>query len=115
MHEPVMVAEVLEHLAPSRGGVFVDCTVGLGGHTQAIFDAGATRVIGLDRDPHALAAAAQAHTVRVRKGWARDAVGAAMRFCFEWATRSLPPGAHGEPGMGDFHRAKHENSRERGG
>jgi 16S rRNA C1402 N4-methylase RsmH len=29
-----MVAEVLEHLEPSRGGVFVDCTVGLGGHTR---------------------------------------------------------------------------------
>ena len=26
-----MVAEVLEHLEPSRGGLFVDCTVGLGG------------------------------------------------------------------------------------
>ena len=30
VHEPVMVAEVLEHLEPSRGGLFVDCTVGLG-------------------------------------------------------------------------------------
>jgi 16S rRNA (cytosine1402-N4)-methyltransferase len=54
MHEPVMVAEVLEHLAPARGGVFVDCTVGAGGHARAILDAGASRVIGLDRDPEAL-------------------------------------------------------------
>ena len=54
MHEPVMVAEVLEHLAPARGGVFVDCTVGYGGHTRALLHAGASRVIGLDRDPDAL-------------------------------------------------------------
>jgi 16S rRNA (cytosine1402-N4)-methyltransferase len=54
MHEPVMVAEVLEHLAPARGGVFVDCTVGYGGHTRAMLHAGASRVIGLDRDPDAL-------------------------------------------------------------
>ena len=49
-----MVAEVLEHLAPERGGVFVDCTVGLGGHARALLEAGASRVIGLDRDPSAL-------------------------------------------------------------
>ena len=54
MHEPVMVAEVLEQLVPARGGVFVDCTVGYGGHTRALLDAGASRVIGLDRDPQAL-------------------------------------------------------------
>jgi 16S rRNA (cytosine1402-N4)-methyltransferase len=60
MHEPVMVAEVLEHLAPARGGVFVDCTVGYGGHTRAMLDAGASRVIGLDRDPDALRQAAAA-------------------------------------------------------
>jgi 16S rRNA (cytosine1402-N4)-methyltransferase len=54
MHEPVMVAEVLEHLAPARGGVFVDCTVGLGGHARALLDAGASTLIGLDRDPAAL-------------------------------------------------------------
>jgi len=53
-HEPVMVAEVLEHLTPSRGGVFVDATVGLGGHARALLDAGASRLIGLDRDPAAL-------------------------------------------------------------
>jgi 16S rRNA (cytosine1402-N4)-methyltransferase len=60
MHEPVMVAEVLEHLAPARGGVFVDCTVGYGGHTRAMLHAGASRVIGLDRDPDALRQAAAA-------------------------------------------------------
>src|SRR5918999_60980 len=54
LHEPVMVAEVLEHLAPSRGGVFVDCTVGLGGHARALLEAGASRLIGLDRDAGAL-------------------------------------------------------------
>jgi 16S rRNA (cytosine1402-N4)-methyltransferase len=52
-----MVAEVLEHLAPSRGGLFVDCTVGLGGHARALVEAGASRVIGLDRDEQALARA----------------------------------------------------------
>jgi 16S rRNA (cytosine1402-N4)-methyltransferase len=60
MHEPVMVAEVVEQLAPGRGGTFVDCTVGYGGHTRAILDAGAARVIALDRDPGALRHAATA-------------------------------------------------------
>ena len=60
MHEPVMVAEVLHHLAPARGGVFVDCTVGFGGHARAMLDAGASSLIGLDRDPAALAKAAAA-------------------------------------------------------
>src|SRR5258705_13872126 len=57
VHEPVMVAEVLAHLDPSRGGVFVDCTVGLGGHARAVLTGGASRLIGLDRDPAAVAAA----------------------------------------------------------
>jgi len=60
MHEPVMVAEVLDHLAPARGGLFVDCTVGAGGHARAILEAGAARLIGLDRDPDALAHASAA-------------------------------------------------------
>jgi 16S rRNA (cytosine1402-N4)-methyltransferase len=53
-HEPVMVAEVLAHLVPARGGLFVDCTVGLGGHTEALLENGASRVLGFDRDPEAL-------------------------------------------------------------
>ena len=59
LHEPVMTREVLAFLQPERGGVFVDCTVGMGGHALAMLEAGATRVIGLDRDPAALAIAAQ--------------------------------------------------------
>ena len=59
-HEPVMVAEVLDLLQPSRGGLFVDCTAGLGGHARAVLDAGATRLIGLDRDLSALALAREA-------------------------------------------------------
>jgi 16S rRNA (cytosine1402-N4)-methyltransferase len=55
-----MVSEVVEHLAPSRGGVFVDCTVGLAGHAHALLDAGAARLIGIDRDPDALAQAGEA-------------------------------------------------------
>ena len=58
VHEPVMTREVLTFLAPERGGVFVDCTVGLGGHSKALLEAGATRVVGHDRDPAALALAA---------------------------------------------------------
>jgi 16S rRNA (cytosine1402-N4)-methyltransferase len=55
-----MVAEVLEHLEPSRGGLFIDCTVGLGGHARALLEGGASRLIGLDRDPAAVAAARSA-------------------------------------------------------
>jgi len=59
-HEPVMVPEVVDLLTPSRGGLFVDCTAGLGGHTRALLEAGASQVLALDRDPAALAAARDA-------------------------------------------------------
>ena len=56
-HVPVMTREVVALLRPERGGLYVDCTVGLGGHTRALLEAGAERLIGLDRDPDALAVA----------------------------------------------------------
>jgi len=59
-HEPVLVAETVALLDPSRGGLFVDCTVGLGGHARAVLDAGASRLLGFDRDTTALALAAAA-------------------------------------------------------
>ncbi len=57
-HEPVMVAEALSLLDPGRGGLFVDCTTGLGGHTRALLEGGASRVLAIDRDPDALRIAA---------------------------------------------------------
>src|SRR4051794_21819156 len=68
VHEPVLLAETVALLDPSRGGLFVDCTVGLGGHSRAILDGGATRLIGLDRDSTALvlaAASLAAYTDRI--------------------------------------------------
>lgn len=53
-HVPVLTAEALQQLRPERGGLFVDCTVGLGGHASALLAAGASRLIGLDRDLDAL-------------------------------------------------------------
>ena len=54
-HRPVLLEETLKFLAPERGGLFVDCTVGLGGHSEAILKSSPdTRVIGMDLDPAAL-------------------------------------------------------------
>jgi 16S rRNA (cytosine1402-N4)-methyltransferase len=59
-HVPVLVDEVRTLLLPERGGTFVDCTVGLAGHARMLLEAGATRLIGIDRDTDALAIARDA-------------------------------------------------------
>jgi 16S rRNA (cytosine1402-N4)-methyltransferase len=54
-HRPVLLGETIKFLAPERGGLFVDCTLGLGGHSEAILESSfATRVVGIDLDPEAL-------------------------------------------------------------
>ncbi|HEY7725841.1 MAG TPA: 16S rRNA (cytosine(1402)-N(4))-methyltransferase RsmH [Anaeromyxobacteraceae bacterium] len=54
-HEPVLASEVVELLEPGPGRLLLDCTVGGGGHAERFLEAGAA-VIGLDRDPRAVAA-----------------------------------------------------------
>ncbi len=56
VHEPVLPRETVELLRPQAGELFVDGTLGGGGHAALLLERGA-RVIGLDRDPRAVAAA----------------------------------------------------------
>ena len=57
-HTPVLLAPLLKAVAPVRG-LWLDGTFGAGGYTRGLLQAGADRVIGIDRDPmaHQLAAA----------------------------------------------------------
>ncbi|MGI6082191.1 MAG: 16S rRNA (cytosine(1402)-N(4))-methyltransferase RsmH [Limnochordia bacterium] len=59
-HETVLREETVHYLRAAQGGIFIDGTLGGGGHTQAILQAHPeTRVIGIDRDPEALCASKQ--------------------------------------------------------
>lgn len=54
-HEPVLLDEVIRLLRPGKDGIYLDCTVGGGGHAEAILRTGGltTRLIGVDRDSEA--------------------------------------------------------------
>ncbi|MCS6873454.1 MAG: 16S rRNA (cytosine(1402)-N(4))-methyltransferase RsmH [Acidobacteriota bacterium] len=50
-HKPVLLSEALDYLKPWHGGVFVDATLGLGGHSQALLSSSSDlTLIGLDKD-----------------------------------------------------------------
>lgn len=57
-HVPVLLDRVVALLQPAlerEGAVLVDCTLGLGGHSEAVLERiGSARVVGIDRDPEAL-------------------------------------------------------------
>lgn len=59
-HQPVLLRETIEELVTKKDGIYVDCTLGGGGHTEAILSASPdTRVIGIDQDTEALKASAE--------------------------------------------------------
>ena len=58
VHIPVLTGPVIEWLAPAAPGLLVDATVGLGGHAEALLEAApGFRLLGVDRDPQAVAEA----------------------------------------------------------
>jgi 16S rRNA (cytosine1402-N4)-methyltransferase len=69
-HIPVMLAEVLRFLQPEPGGHYIDGTIGGGGHTAAILARSAPegKVLGIDRDPRALARVGDLLAEEVRQG-----------------------------------------------
>ena len=54
-HLPVMLAEVIAALGPKDGGHYIDGTFGGGGYARAILEAADCKVLGIDRDPEAIA------------------------------------------------------------
>lgn len=54
-HKPVLVQEVVQGVAPQANEIYVDATFGRGGYTRALLDASPCQVIGIDRDPEAIA------------------------------------------------------------
>lgn len=78
-HIPVLVREVVTSLQPKPEGVYLDCTVGGGGHAAAILEAAGppSRLVGIDRDPEAITVARDrlgcfADRVRLIRGDYRD-------------------------------------------
>jgi 16S rRNA (cytosine1402-N4)-methyltransferase len=56
-HRSVLLHETVEALRLRSGDLVVDCTLGAGGHTEAILESGDVRVVGIDRDESALSLA----------------------------------------------------------
>ena len=97
-HLPVMLKEVLAMLSPKDGGHYVDGTFGGGGYARAILEAADCRVLGIDRDPDAIArgqALVQHFAGRLtlvqgefsQHGYECSAANAATASCSIWACR----------------------------
>jgi 16S rRNA (cytosine1402-N4)-methyltransferase len=89
-HEPVLRDAVVAALAPARGGVHVDGTLGAGGYTRALLEGGAARVIAIDRDPDAIAAA---------RGWADDWGDRLTLVHARFGALDVVAAEHGAPGV----------------
>jgi 16S rRNA (cytosine1402-N4)-methyltransferase len=73
-HVPVLLKEAMDFLRVRPGGTYVDCTLGMGGHAEAIFRqlGPSGRLLGFDRDPEAMALA-KGRLERIREGIAGQA------------------------------------------
>jgi 16S rRNA (cytosine1402-N4)-methyltransferase len=73
-HVPVLLKEAMDFLRVRPGGTYVDCTLGMGGHAEAIFQqlGPSGQLLGFDRDPEAMALAKgrleKARLERIREG-----------------------------------------------
>lgn len=89
MHVPVMLAQVIQFLQANEGGLFVDCTLGMGGHARAILESEAGSVVlGIDRDAEALEIAREG---LAQYGARFAAVHANFKDVAAWAPRSKGP------------------------
>lgn len=87
IHEPVMIAEIVELFAPIPDGVLLDATLGMAGHAMAILRRhSGLRVVGIDRD---MTAIQHAHNARVALGAADAARFTAVHARFDRATAAL--------------------------
>lgn len=67
-HIPVLLDAVVEYMAPADGETYIDATYGAGGYSRALLDAADCKVIGIDRDPDAIAAADKADRLDIVQG-----------------------------------------------
>jgi len=92
-HAPVLVREVVDHLVTNEGGRYVDATLGGGGHAAALLDAlgDEGRVLGIDRDADALAAARSRLSAAVEAGRFQAVQGTFGQLTALLETHSLVP------------------------
>lgn len=89
-HEPVLLNEAVDALITDRSGIYVDCTLGGGGHSKAILSQleDDARLYGIDQDDEALEAA--------RRRLGDDTRFNPIKGNFGYLSRLLPPESHGE-------------------
>ncbi len=100
-HVPVLLKEAIDFLAVKRGGTYLDCTVGLGGHSFEIAKrlGAAGHLIGFDKDPAALGrAAVSLQPSAVSKGAVEDSAAAQQKANLDWPAVSLIHGSFAEVG-----------------
>ena len=87
VHEPVMLQEVLEWIAPRPGGVYCDGTLGGGGHSGKILETagGDARLYGIDRDETAIEAASERLSGYPKICWPRRGPRRWTACCWIWA------------------------------